>query len=655
MFELLKNQSTSFYEIDIYFSKTDNADNKTAIKSLESSISSIFLSEKEKYFSKGYLYKPFEFNINEVTKLNSRLDVLFLKTNRLSLERFLYVLWLISGCAESEINILLNSISNYLEKKGNTLFKPVVNQLGNVNILIDSNNKASDKTEYLTSVLDSTWISLGMTKWLSATSRPNFYQICQTLEPKDLIFTQIKKEAKNGNLFELLEILTRWFNPKYIRSKVSAKSFIENLRFITNEKEYFIFGNAQVGNLPIISRLYKTMDVKKSVKSLFNSFCLALNIKCENPSNVTLRIEDEDLIEALRRFVVYYDILNKNKSFQLYHDFRASAKEIKQYSNSEMESFYESFTALSDILKLLLFKRFEVYDEAFSIIASNEYRLIIEVINPILVDLKQIPQDLSSESYPEPILELYENHANIIFDENSRISFSEFQLYLAYHIYGVLTGDLIANNLKLSISNSLLTYSSIDIILNILLNKEVRSMLELVSLIDDYRNNLIVYCTNYKNKQPNSKTSIKPVEYEVQITPTRDRGILASTETRILIVEDEPIIAKYYKMVLSSIGCEVITAIDGKEGYDKFKRHRHRISLIITDYQMPRMNGGDLTKKIRRESKIPIILITGMLKQKSYFDLGINAFLDKPASENILIETILDLLARYKPNEYAGI
>ncbi|MEK6398002.1 MAG: response regulator, partial [Terriglobus sp.] len=77
---------------------------------------------------------------------------------------------------------------------------------------------------------------------------------------------------------------------------------------------------------------------------------------------------------------------------------------------------------------------------------------------------------------------------------------------------------------------------------------------------------------------------------------------------RILIVDDEPQILRMLRTALSANGYEVLSAGNGLEGFTAFEQLHP--DLVITDMSMPVMNGLDLTREIRRISKIPIIILS---------------------------------------------
>jgi DNA-binding response OmpR family regulator len=81
---------------------------------------------------------------------------------------------------------------------------------------------------------------------------------------------------------------------------------------------------------------------------------------------------------------------------------------------------------------------------------------------------------------------------------------------------------------------------------------------------------------------------------------------------KILVVDDEPHIAKLVASRLKANGYEVITAGDGKEGLDKARAEKP--DLILLDIAMPRMTGEEALQKLKEDKdtkSIPVIMITG--------------------------------------------
>ncbi|MGB3212361.1 MAG: chemotaxis protein CheW [Desulforhopalus sp.] len=81
----------------------------------------------------------------------------------------------------------------------------------------------------------------------------------------------------------------------------------------------------------------------------------------------------------------------------------------------------------------------------------------------------------------------------------------------------------------------------------------------------------------------------------------------------ILIAEDSKFFRNQVKGYMTEVGYNVIEAEDGVEGWTKLMEHHHEISMLVTDIEMPNMNGFELTQKIRGDSQfsdLPIIALT---------------------------------------------
>ena len=79
-------------------------------------------------------------------------------------------------------------------------------------------------------------------------------------------------------------------------------------------------------------------------------------------------------------------------------------------------------------------------------------------------------------------------------------------------------------------------------------------------------------------------------------------------DQNILVVDDETQITRVLKTTLSSQGYGVRTAADGEEALHQMNNWAP--TLIITDLRMPNMDGLELCRRIRRESRIPIIVLS---------------------------------------------
>ena len=134
--------------------------------------------------------------------------------------------------------------------------------------------------------------------------------------------------------------------------------------------------------------------------------------------------------------------------------------------------------------------------------------------------------------------------------------------------------------------------------------------------------------------------------------PQRSTGSAAKTERRqrtILVVEDSITSRSLLKGILQAAGYQVRTAVDGVDAITVLKFEA--IDLVISDVQMPRMNGFELTEKIRRDqalSTLPVILITSLASREDRehgVDVGANAYIVKGNfDQSDLLESIRRLL-----------
>lgn len=84
-----------------------------------------------------------------------------------------------------------------------------------------------------------------------------------------------------------------------------------------------------------------------------------------------------------------------------------------------------------------------------------------------------------------------------------------------------------------------------------------------------------------------------------------------NSEYTILIVDDSPVVVEAVRDALDKDGYNVLTAGDGIEGLDMIKQNH--VDLILLDIDMPRMNGYQLCKLIKRDDKfknIPVVMLT---------------------------------------------
>lgn len=117
---------------------------------------------------------------------------------------------------------------------------------------------------------------------------------------------------------------------------------------------------------------------------------------------------------------------------------------------------------------------------------------------------------------------------------------------------------------------------------------------------------------------------------------------------KILIVDDEARMRKLVKDFLSVKGFTVLEAADGEEAIDIFFKQKD-IALILLDIMMPRMDGWEVCKTIRKFSQVPIIMLTARGEERDElqgFQLGVDEYISKPFSPKILVARVEAILRR---------
>lgn len=117
---------------------------------------------------------------------------------------------------------------------------------------------------------------------------------------------------------------------------------------------------------------------------------------------------------------------------------------------------------------------------------------------------------------------------------------------------------------------------------------------------------------------------------------------------KILVVDDESRMRKLVKDFLTKKNFQVLEAGDGEEAMDIFYKEKD-IALLILDVMMPKMDGWEVCREIRKESKVPIIMLTARGEERDElngFELGVDEYISKPFSPKILVARVNALLRR---------
>ncbi|WP_304116198.1 response regulator transcription factor [Phascolarctobacterium succinatutens] len=123
---------------------------------------------------------------------------------------------------------------------------------------------------------------------------------------------------------------------------------------------------------------------------------------------------------------------------------------------------------------------------------------------------------------------------------------------------------------------------------------------------------------------------------------------------KILIADDN----KQITLILSSYakkeGLEPIVALDGKEALEKFAQHSGELAMVLLDVMMPEVDGFEVCRRLRRQSMVPIIMITA--RGEDYdkimgLDIGADDYVIKPFSAPEVMARVRAVLRRIGPQE----
>ena len=117
---------------------------------------------------------------------------------------------------------------------------------------------------------------------------------------------------------------------------------------------------------------------------------------------------------------------------------------------------------------------------------------------------------------------------------------------------------------------------------------------------------------------------------------------------KILVVDDETRMRKLVRDFLVKQDYDVLEAGDGEEAVEIFYDKKD-IALIILDVMMPKMDGWEVCREIRKYSQVPIIMLTAKSDERDEllgFELGVDEYISKPFSPKILVARVEAILRR---------
>ncbi len=128
-------------------------------------------------------------------------------------------------------------------------------------------------------------------------------------------------------------------------------------------------------------------------------------------------------------------------------------------------------------------------------------------------------------------------------------------------------------------------------------------------------------------------------------------------QLKILVVDDEKRMRMLVKDFLKKDGYVVLEAPDGECALELFFQQENEIQLIILDVMMPKLDGWETLKEIRKYSNVPIIMLTARADERDEllgFELGVDEYISKPFSPKILVARVNAILRRISKAQEEG-
>ncbi len=160
----------------------------------------------------------------------------------------------------------------------------------------------------------------------------------------------------------------------------------------------------------------------------------------------------------------------------------------------------------------------------------------------------------------------------------------------------------------------------------------------------------VLSVAGWEDKCDSSLETGLPVGGDERSAPRGRSGLQDAGPPVIVFSEDDPAVREAVCLSLAALSCEVIPAADGLEAWEKVRRHLP--DLVITDVQMPRLDGYGLLEKIRTElatAFIPVILLTANNRcedRMKGFLLGGDDYIEKPFDHRELLARVKRCLER---------
>jgi len=127
-----------------------------------------------------------------------------------------------------------------------------------------------------------------------------------------------------------------------------------------------------------------------------------------------------------------------------------------------------------------------------------------------------------------------------------------------------------------------------------------------------------------------------------------ESGFFSNAKKTILLIDDEPLVTDICEMMIESLGYCVLKTHSGLEGLEVFMANKDKIDLIISDFNMPGMNGQEVVNTLRIMGyPVKVLLSSGGLsavEAEQVLTNGFSGYLEKPYSMATLSDKISEIL-----------
>ncbi|MGN6714328.1 response regulator transcription factor [Anaerocolumna jejuensis] len=127
---------------------------------------------------------------------------------------------------------------------------------------------------------------------------------------------------------------------------------------------------------------------------------------------------------------------------------------------------------------------------------------------------------------------------------------------------------------------------------------------------------------------------------------------MEENKKRILVVEDEEKIMEFIESYLINSGYEVIKAYSGRAAESKLREER--LDMLLLDLMLPDKSGEEILRNLRKESRIPVIILTAKSSEESVInglDIGADDYITKPFSPRQMVARVNALFRRSEKGE----